>query len=216
MLEIFFAPVCVRCNKYLGSGNGEKSLVCGDCFDGIPVYKTISYSPSFTLAAVSSYENETIRELLHYFKYKRFLGAMGTIEELIAKYLGGVDIKNMIPPDAVIVPIPLHKKRLRERGFNQAEEIARILGERLNLQVRNRVLIKTLDTEHQTSLSDKDGRSKNVRGSFALSHDADVGGKTVLLVDDVYTTGATMNEAAKILRRAGVKSIIGFVIAKTA
>jgi len=175
----------------------------------------VFYNPRFTLSAVSPYDNEAVRKLLQAFKYRGFEKAKSPIEALIGKYLDGVNLRNMLPKDTVIIPIPLHKKRLRERGFNQAEEIAKILGSYLGLSIQNKVLIKTLDTKHQTSLANKDERLKNVSGSLAISGDANLKGKNILLVDDVYTTGATMNEAIKVLRRSGTKEIFAFVVAKT-
>jgi len=200
---------------YLKSEDEKGNLICNTCFNHISVYKTISYSPQFTLAAVTSYESSATRELLHAFKYKKFLGAGNAIEKLIEKYLNNVDIQNIVSGDSVIVPIPLHKKRMRQRGFNQAEEIAKILSKYLKLPVENKILVKTIDTPHQTTLENKLERKESVKNSFEISSKDLIKGKNVILVDDVYTSGATMNEAAKILRRAGVKNIIGFVVAKT-
>ena len=185
ILEIFFAPLCVSCGKYFNFKIDNKTLVCNICFDSIPIYKTV------------------------FEKAKRPIGA------LIGKYLDGVNLRNMLSKNTIIIPIPLHKKRLRERGFNQAEEITKILGSYLGLSIQNKILIKTLDTKHQTSLANKDERLKNVSGSLAISGDANLKGKNILLVDDVYTTGATMNEAIKVLRRSGTKEIFAFVVAKT-
>ena len=215
ILEIFFAPLCVGCGKYLSFKTDNKTLVCNICFDGIPIYKTVFYNPRFTLSAVSSYDNEAVRKLLQAFKYRGFEKAKRPIEALIGKYLDGVNLRNMLPKNTIIIPIPLHKKRLRERGFNQAEEIAKILGSYLGLPIQNKVLIKTLDTKHQTSLANKDERLKNVSGSLAISKDVNLKGKNILLVDDVYTTGATIGEAMKVLRRVGVNEIFVFVVAKT-
>jgi len=200
---------------YLASGEEKKQLICNSCFGGIPVYKTISYSPNFALAAVSSYENEAIRELLHAFKYKRFQGAREPIERLIEKHLREVNLRKLVPHDTVIIPIPLHKKRLRQRGFNQAEEIAEILSSHLGLSVESRVLVRIEDTPHQTTLKSRVDRKESVRNSFGVLSYEKVKNKSVLLVDDVYTSGATMGEAIKTLRKAGVKNFLCFVVAKT-
>jgi ComF family protein len=214
-LEIFFPPLCIRCRTYLSGEKDRENLLCSACFSRIPTYKTVSYSPNFSLAAVSSYENESLRELLHAFKYDRFTAVEVPLRKIVSEYLKTVDIKNVITADALVVPIPLHKKRLRQRGFNQSEYIARILGDMLSLSIESGALTRTKDTPHQTTQKTKKERVESLRGSFAVINDEKVKNKTVILVDDVYTTGATMTEASKTLRRGGAKEVIGFVVAKT-
>jgi len=133
----------------------------------------------------------------------------------MAEYLKNVDLGNILPEESLVLPVPLHKKRLRERGFNQAEEIAKILASRLGLEMRADILKKVKDTPHLTKVKDKDERRKSVRDSFEISEPAVVKGKTVVLVDDVYTSGATTGEIIKILRRKGAENVVVFVLAKT-
>lgn len=124
----------------------------------------------------------------------------------------------------VLIPVPLHKKKLKDRGFNQAEEIAKYLAEAWKITLLSDVLIKTRKTESQTKLS-KEQREKNVREAFRLreppsfAHQRKGGseiiqGKKVLLVDDVYTTGSTMNECARVLKEAGAKQVWGIAVAR--
>lgn len=214
-LEILFPPICIACKNRLDSEKERKLMICSACFASIPIFNTISYSPRFSLAAVSSYENDAVKELLHSLKYKRFLKSLVPINELIKKYFEGVNLEKIIASDFIIVPIPLHKKRFRERGFNQAEEIAKLLAQRLNLEVMGDVLIKTLDTKHQTNLKNKEDRLRNVRGSFSVAPKVNLQGRNIVVVDDVYTTGSTINEAVKILKRSGAGEIFVFVVAKT-
>lgn len=179
------------------------------------MYKTILYSPRFTLAAVASYDNDAVREILHFFKYRGFQAALCPIELLIAEYLNGVDLGNLVSEDALVIPIPLHKKRFRERGFNQAEEISKVLASRLGLHEKTDIVKKIKDTPHLTKLKNKDDRKESVKDSFRILQKDALKNKDVILVDDVYTTGATANEVIKLLRRAGVNRIIVFVLAKT-
>ncbi|OGY60540.1 MAG: hypothetical protein A3G58_02465 [Candidatus Colwellbacteria bacterium RIFCSPLOWO2_12_FULL_46_17] len=216
VLQIFFAPLCIACGKYLERSGNNDVLICNTCFDSIPIYRTVFYGPTFALVAVTSYDNEAVMKLLHFFKYRRFVNSVYTLDRLIKTYLAGLDFKKLIPENAVIIPVPLYKKRLRERGFNQAEEIAKILGKYLNLPVEGTLLLKIKDTPHQTTLKNKAERKESVKNSFAVYEKSNVVDKGVILVDDVYTSGATMNEAVKMLRRTGAKNIVGFVIAKTA
>ena len=214
-LDILFPPICLACKAYLVEQTEKENLLCKACFDNIPVYKTVSLGPKFTLVAVSTYDNKAIRELLHAFKYDKFLAAQGPFASLVDKYLNNVNLSKILPSDTVIVPIPLHKKRLRERGFNQAEKIADIIGERLGFHINNDTLIRIKNTPHQTMRKSKEERLNSLRNSFEITDKEAITGKTIILVDDVYTTGATMNEASKMLRHAGVKNIIGFVVAKS-
>jgi ComF family protein len=113
----------------------------------------------------------------------------------------------------VLVPIPLTKKKLRWRGFNQAEEIAKEIAKFFKLTLISDCLIKIKETRDQTELSEKE-RKENVKGVFFVKNKEKIWEKNVLLIDDVFTTGATMEEAAKVLKEAGAKKIIGIVIAK--
>lgn len=215
-LDILFPPLCLKCRSYLEPDTDKGNLLCRTCFVSIPIYEIVSYSPRLTLAAVSSYENEALRELLHAFKYNRFLGVDTVLRPLIETYLSNINLSKTLPRGAIIIPIPLHKKRMRQRGFNQAERISNTLGSLLNLPVLKNVLVRIKDTPPQARQKDKKERFRSLRGSFSVTQKSDdLRSKTVILVDDIYTSGATMKEAAKTLRRVGVKSIVGFVIAKT-
>lgn len=114
-------------------------------------------------------------------------------------------------PD-LIVPIPLTAQRLRERGFNQALELARALGRQTGVPVNAHLCVKTRDTLPQTRLPWKE-RRKNIRGAFVVA--GGVAGCHVAVVDDVLTTGATLSELARNLKRAGAATVTGYVIART-
>jgi len=214
-LEILFPPLCLRCRGYLESTNDKDYLLCRPCFSEIPIYKTVYYGPKISIAAVSSYDNDSVRKLLHALKYNRFFAVDLPIRKLINKYLDSFDLPKVIKDDSIIIPIPLHKKRQRQRGFNQAEHIANILGEILGVPVKNDFLFRTKNNPRQTTRETKESRLYNVRGVFDIKNENLLKDTSVILVDDIYTTGATMNEASKVLRKAGVKNILGFVIAKT-
>lgn len=152
-------------------------------------------------------------------KYKRIKTALNPLTEIMGSYLEKV-ISNLslVISNSVIVPIPLHSKKERERGFNQAVLIAGVLHECLDVgcpKVEIGVLTKTKNTKSQTDLKNYEERTRNIEGCFALKYPEKISGKNILLVDDVFTSGATMKEAVKVLKRAGARKIIGFVIAKT-
>jgi ComF family protein len=111
----------------------------------------------------------------------------------------------------LIIPMPLSARRLRERGFNQAVELARRVGRITGVTVASGMCRKIVDTQPQAALPWK-ARAQNVRGAFVC--DADLQGKNVAVIDDVMTTGATLNELARNLRRAGAAHISGWVVAR--
>ncbi len=116
--------------------------------------------------------------------------------------------------DPVLVPIPLHEERLRHRGFNQALQLARKFSTRLCVVVADDVLIRTRQVQPQAEIRTRAMRKRNIRGVFAVSEDWHLVPDAVVLLDDVYTSGATMNEASKTLKRAGVRWVWGVTIAR--
>ena len=122
--------------------------------------------------------------------------------------------------DSILIPIPLSAKRRRERGFNQAEFICQALiklDSSANFKLDGKLLLKIKETEHQAKIKDRRERLKNLNGSFAVKNEAEkidrVKGRNIILIDDVTTTGATLNEARKTLKQAGAKKIIAFTVA---
>ena len=114
---------------------------------------------------------------------------------------------------ALVVPVPLHERRRRERGFNQAEAVAREIAGRAGLPLDRRVLRKTRNAPPQTSLERAD-RAANVRGAYAVARGEAIAGKIILLVDDVFTTGATLGACARVLRAAGAAEVRAITIAQ--
>ena len=147
---------------------------------------------------------------VHRFKYGQREDLSRTLGSLLAEFAGRWVGE---PEEPVAVPVPLHPRRLRERGFNQsallARHVARGLGAKLDLST----LRRTRYTAAQTGLG-KDERRKNVRGAFLVIHPSAVKGRTVLLVDDVLTTGNTLNQCARALRRAGARRVLCLVFAR--
>jgi len=113
----------------------------------------------------------------------------------------------------VLIPVPLDRKKLKWRGFNQAEEIGKELSKFLKISLINDVLVKIKETLPQVELSDEE-RKENIKGAFSCQNPELIKGRKILLVDDIYTTGSTMAECARVLKTAGAKEIIGIVIAR--
>ena len=115
----------------------------------------------------------------------------------------------------VVVPVPLHASRLRERGYNQAELIARPLARRLGLPLRTVLLVRTKPRPEKLKLTRKE-RWRTVRGAYAMRGDTKIDKLRVLLVDDVFTTGATLDACAQVLRKAGASRVVGLTVARVA
>jgi ComF family protein len=142
--------------------------------------------------------------MIHAFKYH---GDLALARVLGAALVGAIDERVDI-----IVPMPLSSARLRSRGFNQALEIARYAGAAINIPVLPAACRRVLDTPSQAALPWRE-RARNVRGAFVC--DADLTGQRVAIVDDVMTTGSTLAELAKKLKRAGASRVSGWVVART-
>jgi len=153
----------------------------------------------------------TIMTAIHQFKYgeKSFLGA--PLGALLARFAEG-----WVPysTNHLTMPVPLHPKRLRERGFNQSLLLARHVARRLDTELDFLSLRRVRYTPSQMGLR-KEERRKNVRGAFGLQKPEVVEGKTVLLVDDVATTGNTLSECARVLKKAGCDKVLCLVVART-
>jgi ComF family protein len=168
---------------------------CGACLKRPPAYDEVHarYAYAFPVDA-----------LIHAYKY----GGDLALARVLAAHLTGTE-----PPVAdVLIPMPLAPARLRERGFNQALELARILGRRFDLPVLAQACRKVADTAPQAALPWTE-RARNVRGVFVC--DAQLTGLRVAVVDDVMTTGATLNELARNLKRAGAVRVAAWVVART-
>lgn len=114
----------------------------------------------------------------------------------------------------VIVPVPLHVKRFRERGFNQAELLARHLGGALGIPVCTDAIVRIKHTQSQLEAKNREARAKNMRDAFQTMGAEQIAGKKILLIDDVYTTGATMQACAQTLRIAGAREVWGMAFAR--
>ena len=184
------AESCTRCA--LPSPGGS---VCGSC---------LASPPHFDVTiALWLYEFPCDR-LVQALKYRARLALASFFARSLASRLG--------PEIDLLVPMPLHPRRLAQRGFNQAVEIARGLAKHTGLPLRRRAARRVKDTAPQAELP-YDERARNVRGAFAC--DLDLSGKRVAVIDDVMTTGTTLSELARALKRAGAARVENLVIARS-
>lgn len=211
---------CLLC----GIGTGE-ALICGDCLATLPHHdqpacpqcalpttdgelcgRCLKKPPAFDRAVAAFDYRYPLAEVLHNFKYAGQL-ALGRFlaDALLAR------VQDEHWPD-FLLPMPLYSARLRERGFNQAVEIAKRVALATALPLSFALLAKVRDTAPQASLPWKD-RQANVKGAFSCTED--IAGKRVALIDDVMTTGATLDEAAKVLKKSGAAEVAVWVVART-
>jgi ComF family protein len=205
ILELLFPAHCVACRRY-------GAWLCNECLAEIPGQGQPQLVPWPHLAAgglmdVYSLSPHThpLREAVHALKY----GGVRVLAEPLATLLAAGLTARPLWVD-VLVPVPLHIARIRQRGYNQSELLARALGELCDLPVAQDDLMRHRPTRSQVGLS-PDQRHANVAGAFACRSDA-LAGQRVLLIDDVLTTGATLTACAAALRAAGATQVWGLTL----
>jgi ComF family protein len=226
--DILFPPCCAACQARLHAPAGDR--LCRDCLESIRLIKPpvcsvcgrpfhgpqdtghvcgecIKNPPSFDTARSVFQYHGPARTLIHRIKYNDDGYALRALSSLAMEYM----LPDHLKPD-MIIPVPLHSKRLRKRGFNQSLRLARTIFPHIPLGMD--ILARTLNTKPQTELSMKE-RLKNVRNAFKVASPLPEGAEIILLVDDVYTTGATVMACAKALKRAGAKEVHVFTVART-
>ncbi len=206
ILDLLFPKFCFGCKR-------EGTFLCRDCLATIEVFKfhkKLKTKFLDDLFVATEYKNAIVKRMILAFKYEPFVKELKKdLANLIKVHFQLLD-EEFDFSDFILVPIPLEKKRLRWRGFNQAEEIAKELVDFFKVPLISDCLIKEKPTLPQVELSEKE-RKENLKGVFKV--EKKVRGKKILLVDDVFTTGATMEEAAKILKEAGAEKVIGTAVA---
>ncbi len=192
--ELPYLPAerCTRC-----AAPAQSSQVCGACLADPPQFDRVLAACAYAFP---------LDRLIQRYKFSSYLAAAPLLAELLAPAVDPADL-----PD-VIVPMPLSPQRLRERGFNQSLELARLLARRCRIELAPQGCIRVRHDEAQSALPLAQ-RSRNVRGAFVSLQD--FSGRSVAVVDDVLTTGATLGELAAVLRRAGAARVQGWIVART-
>lgn len=208
MLKRFFFPnVCGFCGQIIKYGH-----ICNNCINEIEYlgFKYIPYNQNMKFDELHCnylYEGIVRKRMLDYkFRHKKYLCKMFA-EGIIC------GIQNMKSNFDMIIPVPIHKDRLMERGYNQSSLIANIISKQTGIVCRKDILVKVNKNKMQSKLT-KEERIKNVKGIFDIRNGFVLKGKTVLLIDDIYTTGATANECSRVLKRAGATKVIVYTVAK--
>ena len=176
-------------------GNDGVGRTCPHCRNKTAIHTFLSPLP---------YHHPIVSLLIHELKYRRIRALGPVCAERIVSYLAYY--RAILPPRAIIIAIPLHPRKERVRGFNQALLIASEVSKRLQIPVESRCLIRTTWHAPQSALS-ASLRRKNVEHIFQVPNPRSIRSKTILLFDDIKTTGATLEEAARVLKKAGAKAI---------
>lgn len=210
-LNFVYPPVCLICNIHLNRGG----LVCDVCWDEFPKIPAAngngSVMPVRGLTVISVWQySEEIQKLIHEMKYFRKRSLAARLGDRMA---AAIDSQRQWQDFDVIVPVPLYRTRLRERGYNQSYYLARAVAERWNKPVEGNMLKRIRPTVSQSRLSAKE-RWSNVENAFRANGSAEIAGRRILLVDDVCTTGATLGACAEALLDAGATSVWGLTAAR--
>jgi ComF family protein len=168
------------------------------------------------LIIVAELSDHLVDKMLKAYKYKFVYSMTVPLSAIAEKRINKLASKNfsLFKDNPLLIPVPLHKKRLNWRGFNQAGLLAKDISDAYHMSYRGDVLARIADPKHQADIKAKEDRINNVRSNFVVTDSALVRGRTIILVDDICTTGATLNECARILKESGAKKVIGFVIAR--
>lgn len=226
IIDILYPKFCINCKK-------EGFYLCDDCLSLIEIMDR-AYCP-FCFPAKSStgtclnckknhyldglyfacsYENKTIKKLIHEFKYEPFVKDYSELFAfLLISHLANLKKTFSDFKEFVVIPVPIYIKKKKARGYNQAEEIAKQFAKYLKLEVLTDILIKTKNTVSQTELT-KEQRKENIKNAFLIKESQEIKNKNILLIDDVFTSGATLDECSKTLKEAGVKEVWGMAIAR--
>ena len=223
LLDFIFPKKCIGCGKlgdYFCSSCKEKieyieNPVCPICQRqaiGGKIHPKCQTRYTLDGLVVACRYRDPVKIAIQKVKYRLVYDIAKVLVDLLATQI----YKFSIPQKVIVVPVPLHNKRKNWRGFNQAEILAKDLSKKFKVEYSD-VLFRNRETKTQVGLT-RDERKDNVRGAFSLRSDlrdpsAIVQSENIVLVDDVYTSGATMAECAKVLKKSGVKSVWGMAVA---
>lgn len=202
-LNLLFPPICFGCDKRLK----KDEILCKECQSKLIYYQNdkiyLKDNVYFTdYISVFSY-NSIVQNLIHNFKYNGF--------KKIGKFLGKEMAKKImqskfLPQINLIISVPLHRIKMRERGFNQSDILGKSVAQNVHLPYKKNIIVRTRYTETQTKLDIK-ARQKNVENAFIVKNIGLLKNKSVLIIDDVFTTGSTINEISKVILSAGGKRV---------
>jgi ComF family protein len=191
-IQQYEGPKCRKCGRPLVS---DVSITCGDC---------LKDEPAFIRARSFGIYDGALKKAINLFKYHNV--------KRLSSPLSGIMLRKMMPRVETVVPVPLYGKRLRQRGFNQSALIAGHMASHIGAEPMIGNLVKVRDTMPQVGLSSAE-RRKNIRNAFEIRNREQVRNKSILLVDDVITTGATAGECSRVLKETGAQEVYVMALA---
>lgn len=198
--------VCKRCKETLPRPSQHRCPRCGNCSAAsLPCGRCVATPPAFSRVISPFRFTSPIDHLVHQLKYGHDLRVARWFADEIADVLAADGVLSApLADSALIIPMPLHPRRLSERGFNQSLEIARQVSRRTGIDLASKAVRRVIDTASQTTL-DRDARRRNLKGAFEC--DSDLSNHRILVIDDVLTTGSSADELSATLRMHGAKDI---------
>jgi len=216
---------CIGCKKQTHLG-----LTCARCTKGNRIDPEQSREDSSRRASApygidqliiaAELSDPLVEKMLKIYKYSFILDMAAPLSAIAKKCIKKLASKkiSLFEDNPLLIPVPLHKKRLNWRGFNQSQLIAQNISDSLLVSLGEGILVRNKDAKRQADIKVREERLQNIRGNFVITDYKIIKGRTVILVDDICTTGATLNECARVLKNppagGGVKKVIGFVIAR--
>ena len=208
VLSFLFPKKCVLCKEKYGD------VICKKCFRRIKKYEK---------AQIVKFKNKNLDFLIYFFKYEKLIRRLmlqykfsnkPSISEVFSKIiLKNENICGKLKFYDIITSVPMYKGKKMARGYNQTELFSKQIADNLGMKYDEFALIKIANNKRQSSLKVVE-RKHNVKGVFKVLNKENIQNKNVILIDDIYTTGATLEECARVLKAAGAKSVLGFIIAK--
>ena len=206
ILELFFPTRCAFCHKLTENGQ----TVCDKCRKELPYNRELEIkqnTPNISFAIAPLYYEGLVRDSLLRYKFHGLRGYSRIYAKILSKSIDEMGISCDI-----ITWVPLSRKRLRKRGYDQARLIAEEISKELGIKCE-RLLIKTRNNPAQSGTGGPEKRRANVRGIYRAADPSHTEGKSVLIIDDIFTTGATLSECAGVLRRSGARICFGAAVA---
>lgn len=205
-LDVLFPTECVICNT-------QGSDICLSCLDSLRHAKPTAHD---WVASFWDYHDPNVEIMMRYLKTYPNIRLIRRIVAFIKKnYIGNLNslINFDIQDNLVIIPVPIHKTRFRERGFNQSELLARAFSAKTPAPVFTTILFKKNYTRKQGTLLSRQERMNNLTGSFEVKNKKSLFGKKIIIIDDIVTTGSTLQEIRKTLIASGATSVSAITIA---
>ena len=209
LLDLLYPPRCAFCHRLMDrTGDG----VCAQCLQKLPLTGPVGCAQKLThieRCVSPLYYERTVRDSLHRFKFGHLTGYAGIYMRFMVKSID----ETAISCDS-ITWAPVSRKRLRRRGYDQSRLLAEKLAAYFGIPCQ-RMLCKIRDTKQQSLMPSAEARRANVKGAYTAVHPENIRGKTILLVDDIVTSGSTLSECAGLLKEAGAELVYAVTVART-